>query len=241
MRKSAILILLVTILTGAILFSGCSTIGLEKVVTQEKDLADFMSVGVRGPFAVEIIQSDSYSTTITVDRRMLRCLVVSKEGTTLKMSLKANTPLCPTPLRAMITMPSLYELRLNEAAKVTVKGFESSSDFAVYLSGASSLSGYVEAGDTEFELSEASRVVLEGSASDINLNASGTSEVDLRDFIIHNAIVTISEASWVNMGEVERLDGDLSGNSRLLYTGDPVTGDIAISQDSVMEKVRPGG
>ena len=232
MKKTIVAVLL---LFG--LLAGCAGegVGSGNLDTEEFNFSDFTRIEAGSAFGVEIVQSGSYSISITADDNLLKYIEVSKEGETLKVGVKSGAYSFTT-LRAEITMPDLYELSLSGATHGTVQGFSSSHDFILDLSGASTVTGDVTAGDAEFNLSGASTVELQGSASDIVIEASGASSVELAGFPVNNADVKLSGASRGTVNLDGRLDADLSGASKLSYIGEPTMGTINISGGSTLSK-----
>lgn len=265
MRKAIIAITLAAVLTAAALFSGCATIGpgigaTEEVVTEEKDFTNFTYVDVEGTFEVEIIQSDSFSTTVTADKNFFDYIAVSKEGKTLRIYLNprhtfTDFTLQAKILKAKITMPALYGVHLSGACRGTVTGFKSSEDFSLDVAGASSLdiddievddvecaisgaskvTGNMNADDVEFEVSGASEVELKGSADNIIISASGASKVDLADFPLDNANIHLSGASEATVNAKGRLDCVLSDASRLYFQGNPTMGKVSVTGASTIK------
>ncbi len=191
---------------------------------------------------------------------MFDYIEVSKVGGTLKIYLKprhifTDFTLGAKTLRVEITMPALYGLNLSGASKGTVTGFKSSKDFNLNVSGASSLdiddmevgdaevevsgaskvTGSVNASDVRFEVSGASEVELEGSANNIILTASGASKVKLADLPLNNADVKLSGASEATVNAKGRLDTALSGASRLYFQGNPTMGNISVTGASTIK------
>jgi len=260
MRKTFILIILAAVLPAIALLLGCRATGPGSVVTEEKDVADFTSVDVSGTFEVEIIQSDSFSTTISADESFFDYIAVSKEGDTLRIYLNprhtfTDFTLQARTLKAKITMPTLHGLNLSGASKGTVTGFKSAEDFSLDVSGASSLdmddmevddvefeisgaskvTGKLTADDAKFEVSGASKIELDGSANNIILNTSGASEVNLADFPLNNANANLSGASKATLNVKGRLDSILSDASSLYFEGNPTMGNISVSGASTIK------
>jgi len=241
------LITLVLALAGLIaLFAGCgddegdaeAIRGSGNVVTQDMALADFTSVEASNAFEVEITQSDTFAVTIRVDDNIADLLDVSKEGDTLKLRLEGGVSLRNATLEASITMPDLKGLELSGASRASVSGFRSSGQLDIDLSGASSLDGDLEAGDVDINASGASRVVLEGSATEAIIEGSGASSLDLADFTVDTAEVTLSGVSDATVRAQERIEPvDVSGVSTLRYLGDPSLGEVNTSGVSTVEKV----
>ncbi len=257
--KKAIVVILVSVTLTLGLLIGCAGVlkGSGNLDTQEFNFSDFTRIEVGYAFEVEIVQSASYSVSITADDNLFdEYIRVSKDGETLKIRLKPALSYISTTLRARITIPDLYDLDLSGATHGTVKGFSSSHDFTLDLSGASSLdmsdmsagdikfdisgasrvTGDITADDAEFEISGASTVRLQGSASDIDINASGASHAELANFTVNNADVNLSGASSGTVNLNGKLDVDLSGASNLRYIGEPTVGDIDISGGSTLNK-----
>lgn len=257
MRKAVVASIL--ILTVA-LFSGCSANITGKLITEEKDFSDFTEVDVEGVFDIEIVKSDSFSVTISGDEGFFDYIAVEKEGDTLKISLDprhtfTDFTLAAKALTAKITMPALHRLRLAGASTGTIKGFKSSEDFRLEVSGASSVdmddievnsakfeisgaskvTGSMEAGNVELKVSGASGVELEGSADTIDIETSGASKVDLADFPLHDADIKLSGASEATVNVKGRLDSVLSAASRLYFYGNPTIGNMEVSGASTIK------
>ena len=260
MRKAIIPSTLVAVLTVLVLLSGCTTTGLGGLVTEEKNFTDFTHVEVEGSFEVEITQSDSFSTTISADSNFFDYVAVAKEGETLRIYLNprhtfTDFTLQAKTLKAKITMPVLHGLQLSGASKGTITGFKSPQDFNLNVSGASSLAmedievddaefevsgaskvtGNMDASDTRFKVSGASKVELVGSANNMTLNASGASKVNLTDFLLENAYVNLSGAGEATLNIKGRLDSVLSDASRLYFLGNPTMGNISVTGASTIK------
>ena len=215
MNKRAIsslaIILIVVIVAGAIVagtvvwwfwpFRG-HVVGSGNLVTEDYNYSDFTGVDVESGFEVEITQSSSYSTNITTDDNMLDYVEVSSPGNKLTISLKWGYSYQDVTLRAKIIMPDLHELEFSGGTIGNVEGFTSSHDFALSLSGGSTIS-------------------LEGAANDLTISGSGGSLLHLSDFPVHNATVNLSGGSDATINLDGRLAGNLSGGSHLKYVGNP--------------------
>lgn len=233
--------------------------GSGKLVTQQMEFSDFTVVQVEHAFQVEITQSSAYSVSVTADDNLIERVQVSKKGETLQVGIEPGYEMCCrwTMLRAEVTMPDLYELRLSGASSGTVRGFSSSHSFVLRVSGASSVNAVdMSAGDVEVDVSGSSKVTgrivasgdarfavdgastlgLGGAANDLLIDAEGASNVELSGFSVHNARVNLEGASSATVNLDGRLDGHLTGASKLLYIGDPTLGDIVTEGGSTVGK-----
>jgi len=250
-------VLIVALLTSGLLV-GCVGVGKGSgnLKTEEMDFSGFNRVEISSAFEVAVVQSDSYSVSITADDNLFKYVDVSKEGETLKIGLKTVTLVWPATLKAEITMPQLRGLDLSGATRGTVSGFSSTENLdtevsgASYLelvdisagdikfdvSGASKVTGDITASDADFDVSGASTLQLEGSAKDIVADAGGASRIKLSGFTVNNANVRLSGASSGTVNLDGRLDANLSGASKLEYIGEPTMGTINTSGASTLSK-----
>lgn len=256
MKRLGIIIALVLILISGSLLLGCTPIRVitdsGPVVSTDFDLADFTQVQVSNAFEIELIPSETYSVSITANENIFPHIDVSKSGDTLNIGVKdVNINIGSSTLKAKVTMPELWRLELSGASRGKAKGFKSSHDFDLLLSGASTLdmdmetgngdlqissasevTGHLEASDARIELSGASTLDMEGSAGNTLLRASGASGAELYNFIVNDVDIELSGASNATIYVYERLDVNLSGASSLEYGGNPTLGSVNITGGS---------
>ena len=201
---------------------------------------DFTAAQVEWAFNVIITQSNSFSVIITAEEKAFDDIQVTKTGDTLKIGCKLDLfrglPIKSVPpkmRRAKITMPELYKLNLSGATRGEVKGFSSSHNLVLGLSGTSSLEMIdMSVGDVRVDLSGASNLKAKGLANNLHITASGASHLDLSEFPLHDANVNLSGASRATVNLDGVLDANLSGASRLKYIGQPTIRNIQTSGGS---------
>ncbi len=260
MRKTIHLVIFTLVLIITILFSGCGMAGSGEVLTQEKDFTNFTNIDIGSAFDFEIIRADTYSVVIKVDESLSDYVEVTQSGQILKIYLSPHHIFTDftfgrKTLRAEIAMPTISGVQISGASQGTITGFKSAGDFKLVISGASSLemldigagginfevsgatrvNGDVTASNAEFEVSGASHVKLSGSAADIILRVSGAGKVDLADFPLNNADVELSGASEATVNVKDGLDIVASGASRLYFLGNPTIGNINVSGASTVK------
>ena len=243
-----------------LLITGCTGQNAGPETQQDYDFDDFSKIEVSSAFHIEVIQSDTYSITITAQEKLFDHITVTKTGDTLGISMKWSfgTWLSSWGFRspeARITMPALTGLEMSGASKGTAKGFKSSENLALVISGASSLevdmevkdadinvsgashlTGVLKSGDIEMEVTGASGVELDGSGDNLDINVSGASRANLEEFTVHTADTAISGASHAIISADSKITVELSGASSLEYTGNPDINVKDISGASTMRK-----
>jgi serine/threonine protein kinase len=114
------------------------------------------------------------------------------------------------------------ELELDGASDAQVH-VQSTAPFKATVEGASHLDGSIECKELELESSGASTANLRGTAKDAKLTASGASTLELDDFAIDDAEVTLSGGSTASVRVKNALNYELSAGSNLHYRGKPAT------------------
>ena len=244
--------MLIAGLIPAVIGCGKPITGSGKLETREMDYTGFTKLTVGSGFEVEITRAGSFSVSITADDNLFDYLDVKKVGSTLYIGLKRPRIYLHTTQRATITMPDLLGLELSGTSRGDVSGFSSTDSLTLRLSGASYLSiDNVEAGNTNLEVSGASKlsgsisiadgnlnvsgasnVELEGTAGDVDIEVSGASSAKMGDVAVVNAAVEVSGASKATVNASGRIDANISGASTLYYVGNPALGDIEVSGGS---------
>jgi hypothetical protein len=229
--------------------------------TKEFNYTGFNRISIRFALEVDIVRSDTFSVVITGADMLTDNIEVTQEGDKLVIGYKLNfvsfftAPF--TRATAKITMPELRELNITGAARGTVRGFNSPSDFGLYvsgasrldfnemavgnlkfeLSGASRIDGQIKAaGDVDIRISGATRLDLHGEAKNLHVEATGASRIELERFLVHDARYRLSGASRGSINVNGKLDVDLEGASALEYEGQVTMGDIKVTGASTLKK-----
>ena len=233
------IVLIVLIVFGFILpgctRAGSSINGSGKIIDKDIELKDFTRVALQGPFNLEIVQSDSFRVTLSTDDNLISRILISPQGETVKFSIEAPANFFPTSLKVKIAMPRIYGLNLTDGTKATFSEFKSTFNFSLSLA-ESTLTGFLEAGNSDFRVSKNSQVNLKGSAIRLDLDGSGMSKIDLGDFTVTSAGVTLKEESEATLNVNGRFDVHLEGASKLYYLGNPTISDTSISGGSFMKQ-----
>ena len=188
---------------------GSDITGSGDIVSKTFDLQDFSAIDAGYGFSLAVTQGDEYSLAVSVDDNVLDRLDVRKDGDTLNIGIDPGG-YTRMNLVARVTMPSLNSVEFSGGTRGEISGFTSTHDFEVVLSGGS-------------------WAIIEGSAGDLVIGASGGSHFDFSEFSVNDADVELSGGSNGSVYVGGRLDADLSGGAHLDYYGDPELGNIETS------------
>ncbi len=229
--------------------------------TKQFNVSGFNGIHIKFAMEIEILQSDTFSVSVSGSDTQLNNINVAQEGETLTISYNLNLmSIFAAPfsrIHARITLPELRGLSISGSARATVRGFNSPNEFDLFvsgasrldfsetsvgdmkwdLSGASRIDGEIKAaGDVDFRISGASRIDIKGSARDIAVDATGASHMDLDGFAVRNAKFRLSGASHCTINLNGKLDAILDGASRLEYGGQPSLGEVRVTGASTLKR-----
>jgi len=256
-RRLAFLILTLILSVIGIL-TGCSQFGLISgsgdIITRDYSFSNFTDIEIGSHFKVEIVPSDTYSLSVTTYENIFNYLNITQSGKTLVISLKPGKIASTSP-QAKVTLPVLNSLKISGASEAGARGFQSTDNFSLEVSGASAAEIDLETGnskinisgaskgtghlvtlDSDINISGASRLNYTGSANNITLEASGASSAVLPEFTVQNASTNISGASNATLNVSNTLDVVVSGASTLNYSGNATLGKVSVTGASSLNK-----
>ncbi len=114
---------------------------------------------------------------------------------------------------------SKIEASISGASRMDIDNLESTNS-ELEVSGASEFTSDVKCEDLNLEISGASNVILSGEVNTFDVELSGASNGSCKKLMASNVEVDLSGASNLSISFSGRLDGDLSGVSKLVYYGD---------------------
>jgi len=263
MRKSTALILLSAMIVSLIIpMAGCSgtfgspVSGNGHVQTKPFDNTGFDKVEIDNAFQADIAYANTFSVDITMDSNLFDYLDIRQLGSTLHIGLQKNHSYFDTTQKATITMPDLRGSNVSGASKTHISNFNSVNDLNIDVSGAGRLEcTNIKAGDTvigvsgagqttgalsmasgKFDISGASTLQLDGTATNITAEFSGASTGRLDNLTVAKANITLSGASNATINVSNNIDASVSGASRLYYIGNPTLGNISVTGASTFTK-----
>lgn len=146
-------------------------------------VSGFNAIDASGVYNIEVEKSSSEYLNIETQFELMKyvqvrvkdgVLVLSLNTDDMPRSLKRNTP----EIKAKIGMKSLNKIKLSGATRILVKSKFTSSDFKVYMSGASAADiPQLEASKLSLDLSGASKLKFSASGDFVGIDVSGASSL----------------------------------------------------------------
>ena len=225
--------------------------------TKYYELKDFTSIHVSGVVRVNVVRSQNFNVSAVADN--LDYIKVEQNGDTLVLGRRGIDWLVPFHMRPefRVEMPELTGLKISGACQGDLRGFASSRDLSLDVSGAShvELNGISAAnvtitlggashvkgeaqvsGKTSIEIQGASHLTMRGSAGCMKLDVSGASHADLAQFQVGDADVSLSGASHAAVDVTGKMNTELDGASKLDTAGSPQMGTVAVNGASSLHR-----
>lgn len=214
MKKIGIIVFLVALAIG-ISFSGLFTFGKfvpnfsffsrsvkgnGNTIAEKRIVKNFNGIDVGGIFEVEMTNGESTAVEVIADENLLQYIELENSGDRLEISTNKRIA-SDSKIVVKITAPDIQAVDASGAASVKLIEFRADKLHAE-LSGAAKISGT-------------------GVVRDLSLDLSGASQADTS--MIDSAVVSVdaSGASKASVKALEKLSVDLSGASRVNYSGNP--------------------
>ena len=123
-------------------------------------------------------------------------------------------------MRINITMPTLRNLDLKGAGKVSIKGFNE-KETEIKVIGAMKVRANINVENLFVEVSGASELGLTGTGARLNADIQGASKLNAYDFEVANARIDANGVSHANVYVTGTLEMEESFASEVSYRGDP--------------------
>lgn len=188
------------------------------IVSREFHLAGFTAIEVSGHWEIELTRDEKIQVKVKAPEDVMENLSVEKQAGTLILRTNKKWRHSPGKVTALVTMPSLSDLRLSGLVSLELNGFTSES-LTVYTTGSTSITGK---GNYINNLS------LKGEGlSNLNLKRNSVINADLR----YEGVYKIELS--MNGGE---LTGKIKGVGKVVYDG--VVGKESIRKEGPCNVIR---
>ncbi|TMI61815.1 MAG: DUF2807 domain-containing protein [Bacteroidetes bacterium] len=212
-----------------------------------REAKNFHAIKLSSAFDVYITQGNEESVAVSAsDVKYRNEIEVKVEGGVLFIGLKKSSWTkkwngSKMKLRAYISFKSIDKLDVSGACDVSIQGKIKEENLKIVLSGASDIrakEGEFDVQKMNIDLSGASDMTVTGSASNLNIKASGASSFKGYDFKTDYCDADISGASSIKITVNKELSARASGASDLRYQGDGLIRDIKTNGASSVSRNR---
>lgn len=178
--------------------TGIEGSGLSK--TEKRDVAEFSSIEVEGVFQVEVTLQKDFDVQVEADDNLLEFIKTEVDGQTLKIETTKRLNL-KNPLIVRISAPNIVGVGTSGVAQVTLTNINNDQ--------------------LEIDSSGASRIKADGVTKSLIIDLSGASQFEADGLRSETARVEASGASRADIFVSNDLTAEVSGASKVYYSGNP--------------------
>ena len=233
--------LFIVLVGTSVLFSACKKHFINPssdITSMERFVEEFIGVDVSEAIEVTITYSNNEQKVVVEANSNLHPYVMTEVvGGKLKIHMQKNVKLGKnSTIKVHVTMPEIVLLEVSGASEVTFTNQIVTNHLDIEASGASKISGSLNAASVNLELSGASEVNFQGASSLATFSMSGASTFDSFSFHVNDLNADLSGASVVFVTVNNHLNLVASGASEFHYSGDCSIGELSLTGSSTLHK-----
>jgi len=221
MKKTILILVLAVTITAC---GNVSNFGSGKIVTEERSVANFDSVLVRGEGTVYLTQGDETSVVVETDNNLIRKVYTEVKGRTLELRYASGlfgTHLRPTQgYTYHVTVPDLENITISGSAEVFADGVVTERlDLDVTGSGRIDFED-LKADEANATITGSGTIALSGEVNTQRVSVTGDGIFDGRDLEGKQVKVNNKGSGKTTVWATEALDVSIEGNGEVNYYGD---------------------
>ena len=205
-----------------------------------RTVGTFNAIKVSGSINVYLSQGNSDAVAVSASEEKYRDKIKTEVvNNTLRIYFdgdKLSWNIGNKKLRAYVSFRDIRSLEATGASSFKINETISGTDLDVKLTGASNLAGDVKFSKLVADISGASQVKISGRADNIDINASGASDVKGYDLAVDDCSVRATGASDIRITVNKEISVNATGASSIFYQGDAVMTNVHTTGASSVAK-----
>lgn len=202
--------------------------------SQQRDISSFTKLEVSGATSVVFTQGEPASVKVTAGESEFDNVQTTVENDVLNIRSKGTFK---GPVKVYVTGPSLKEITVSGASKVSIPDTLKAESLEINATGASSVKGIVKTSSVSVSASGASGVELAGITKASQSTISGASVFKAYDLLSENTRITTSGASSAKVYASQKITADATGSSSVKFKGNPEDVSAEASTSSSIARV----
>lgn len=184
---------------------------------------DFKDLWIEGNMKVKVYQSDDFTVKLDGEEAYLKGVYIEQNGEELRIS--SNSEDLDSPIRLMITLPSLGRLAAIDTDDIKISGFEQ-DDMILDISGSQEVKGYISVDNLKLSLGKEIEVQLRGKGEFMNAELKDNASLDASRYETDVTAIILGEGGEAEIIVLDTLKCIPSEIEQLKYKGKPVIVDL---------------
>ena len=221
MKRFLIFFLVISVVFASCRFFTETIRGNGHVKIENRSVGSFSRVDVSSNINLYITQSDTSSVRVETDENLQEFIEVTTSGDELEIRMRNNVSLSPSgKLKVYVSGPAFRKLSASGACHIYSEGkITSEEKLDIDLSGASGAVLDLNAPRIEAGLSGAGSLDLKGQTKELNIDGSGSSDINCFELMAESVKLDISGAGSARVFASVKLDVHISGAGSVEYKG----------------------
>lgn len=174
--------------------------GSGNVTKETRALSGFKSIETGGVFQIEVVAQKDFSVEVEADDNILPLINTEVNDGVLRISSERHIK-STGPIRVRISAPDIEKLDISGAASATLSNVKNSS--------------------LDIQSSGASKINVSGETAKLTIDVSGATKINADELKAEDAVIESSGASYISVNVSGDLRSDVSGASKVYYSGSP--------------------
>lgn len=218
-------LLVAAIASGCIVvdLNGCgqgTVKGSGNVVTEERPVAEFKTITLKGGGRVVLTQGQRHSIAIQTDDNIMSLIETEVQNEQLVIS-QGDYNLRPTILEFNISVTNLKGIAISGSGEVVGKSRFVSEDFFAKISGSGDMALELDVANLETKISGSGSMHLSGQTDRHEAKISGSGKINAFNMYTKDVALKISGSGDCKVTATEILDARISGSGDVFYKGQP--------------------
>ena len=215
----------------AVIASGCIVVDIDgctrgtvkgsgNVVIEERPVAEFKTITLKGGGRVVLTQGQTHSIAIQTDDNIMPLIETEVQNEQLLIS-QGGYNLRPTTLEFNISVANLRGIALSGSGEVVGKSRFVADDFFAKISGSGDVTLELEVADLETKISGSGSMHLSGQTDRHEARISGSGKINAFNMHTKDVAIKVSGSGDCKVTATEILDARISGSGDVFYKGYP--------------------
>jgi hypothetical protein len=205
-----------------------------------RSVTSFIAIKVSGAIDVYLSQGNEEALAVSASEEKYRDLIVTQvDNGVLKISFNGDRKTWNVgnkKLKAYVSFKQLKSLDASGASSLKITDVLNATSLNVKLTGACDMSGELVGDDVSIDINGASTVKLTGNVKNLDVSASGASDLKGYDLKVNDCTAKASGASDISITVNQNLSASASGASSIHYKGEGTVKEVRTSGASSVSK-----
>ncbi|MDI6740903.1 MAG: head GIN domain-containing protein, partial [Candidatus Edwardsbacteria bacterium] len=210
------------------------------IITENRPVASFSAIDIRGGFTVYLNQGETESLKLEGDKDALANIVTEVGSGRLVVKRKKGIRLFSwhkDDITVHLTFKELKKIDLSGSNKLAGQKPLVFKDLGIDISGSGEVLLDLEAAKLELSISGSGDITLKGKATSFESSISGSGDIHCFDLKANKVSISISGSGDAELNTIQELDISISGSGDVKYRGSPATVNQSVSGSGDIRKI----